>query len=132
MPDNRVRLDFQFSEQIHQPPASFITQNPSRLVLDFVDTESNLDAKLSAQKLKIGSLEEYKVVSLGHRVRAILDLSGPIIYTGEISGHVYTLIINSKVEQLVSPRNEVFVTHRNVHAHYKIKNLSFHTLKYDM
>jgi type IV pilus assembly protein PilQ len=126
MPDDRVRLDFQFSEQIHQPPASFITQDPSRLVLDFIDTESKLDAKLASQKLKIGSILEYKVVSLGHRVRAILDLSGPITYTGEISGHNYTLIINSKGNQLVSPKNEIFVTHRKVHAHYKITNLSFH------
>ena len=126
MPDDRVRMDFQFSEPLQQPPASFITQDPSRLVLDFVDSENKLDAKISSQKLKVGSLVEYKIVALGHRVRAIIDLSGPITYSGEIAGHVYTLIISSKGEQLLSPKNEVFVTHRNVHAHYKIKNISFH------
>ena len=126
MPDNRVRFDFQFADRIDQLPASFITEKPPRLVLDFINSSNNLDETLKAVKVKIGSLTEYKIVSLGNRLRAILDLSGSISYSGDVVGSVYTLIISSQGGQLIAPRKEVFITNRDVHAHYGIKNINFH------
>ena len=125
MPDNRIRFDFQFADPIVQLPASFITQEPPRLVLDFVNSSNQLDETLRAKKIKLGSLTQYKIVALGNRVRAILDLSGGITYSGDVSGHVYTLIISGKGEQLLSQRKEVFITHSDVHARYGIKNIDF-------
>ena len=126
MPDNRVRFDFQFAKPITQLPANFITQEPPRLVLDFINTSNQLEDTLKSQKINIGSLTQYRIVALGHRVRAILDLSGAVFYSGDLAGNVYTLIVSGKGEQLLSPRKEVFITNRNVPARYSIKNISFH------
>lgn len=125
MPDNRIRFDFQFAEPIVQLPASFITQDPSRLVLDFINSTSQLDNTVKSKKIKLGSLRQYRIVALGSRIRAILDLSGSITYSGDVAGNVYTLFISGKGEQLLSPRKEVFITNRNVHARFGINNISF-------
>ena len=125
MPDNRVRIDFQFAEPIVQLPASFITQEPPRLVLDFINSSNQLDKSLQSKKIDVGSLHQYKIVALGNRVRAILDLTGSIAYSGDVAGRVYTLIITGKGEQLISQRKEVFITNHDVNAHYGITNIDF-------
>lgn len=125
MPDSRVRIDFQFAEPIVQLPASFITPKPPRLVLDFINSSSQLNDEQKANKVTVGSLTEYKIVALGNRVRAILDLSGMVTYSGEVSGCVYTLTISGKGEQLISQRKEVFITNRDVHARFGITNIDF-------
>ena len=125
MPDSRVRFDFQFADPIDQMPASFITQEPSRLVLDFVNSSNKLDAALQSKKLELGSLRQYKIVGVANRVRAILDMSTAISYSGDIAGNVYTLIISGKSEQLISPRKEVFITNRPVNARHGITNIDF-------
>ncbi len=75
MPDNRVRFDFQFASPIKQLPASFITQKPIRLVLDFIEAESKLPPALASKAIDIGSLTGYKVVAINNRIRAIFDLT---------------------------------------------------------
>jgi len=125
MPDNRIRLDFQFKEALAQIPASFITEDPARLVLDFIDTSNSIDKAIVEKKVEVGPLTNYKIVSLGHRVRAILDLTGSISYSGDVSGHVYTLILTGKGEQLISHRKEVFITNHHINAHYKINKIRF-------
>ncbi len=125
MPSNRVRIDFQFEETISQLPANFITQQPPRLVLDFINSSTQLDETLKSKKVDVGSLVQYKIVSLGNRIRAILDLTGTVTYSGEASAHVYTLIISGKGEQLLSPKKEVFITHRDVNARFNITNVDF-------
>ena len=125
MPDSRVRFDFQFTDPIEQLPASFITHVPPRLVLDFIDSSNKLDPVLQSKKVELSSLKEYKIVSLGNRVRAILDLSAAITYSGNVAGNVYTLIINGKSDELISARKEVFITNRPVNARYGITNIDF-------
>ena len=125
MPNHRVRLDFQFKEVLDPLPASFITQDPPRLVLDFINASNQLPAALQSKKVDVGSLINYKIVSMGNRVRAILDLSDTVSYSGEAVGHVYSLIISGKGEQLISPKKEVFITNRPVNAHFGITNIDF-------
>jgi len=125
MPESRVRIDFQFMDPILQAPASFITQDPSRLVLDFINSTNQLDSSLQSKTIEIGSLTNYKVASIGNRVRIIMDLSGIVTYSGDVSGHVYSLIISGTGEKLISHRKEVFVTHRKVNAHFGITNIDF-------
>jgi len=125
MPDNRVRIDFQFADPIVQLPANFITQDPPRLVLDFINSSNKLEKSLQSKKIGIGPLEKYNIVALGNRVRAVLDLSGVVPYSGDVSGRVYTLVLSGKGEQLISQRKEVFITHRNVNARYGITNIDF-------
>ncbi|KTC65778.1 type IV pilus (Tfp) assembly protein PilQ [Legionella adelaidensis] len=125
MPDNRVRIDFKFAQPVQQLPASFITQKPQRLILDFLNSNYQLDNALVNQPVDIGAVVAYKIVSVGDRVRAILDLSDDITYSGCITGNVYSVLIKSKGPQLISKRKEVFVTNRPVNARFGITNIDF-------
>ncbi len=125
MPDARVRLDFKFSQPLSQLPASFVTQKPPRLVLDFIDSNLKLNPPDMAKKIEVGSLLKYKLVAVNNRVRAILDLSDSVTYSGYVTGNQYSLLIKGKSEGLVSERKEVFVTNRPVKARYNIKNIDF-------
>lgn len=125
MPSHRLRIDFQFAEPIKQSPASFITEKPPRLVLDFIDSSNQLDKDMQAQTIKLNSVVQYRVVSLGNRVRMIIDLSSAISYSGIISGRVYTLMVNGIGDELIPKLDKLFVTHRDVHARYKINNIDF-------
>ncbi|MCX7117592.1 MAG: type IV pilus secretin PilQ [Legionellales bacterium] len=125
MPDNRVRIDFQFENPMDQLPASFITEEPPRLVLDFINSSAHLNEAMMSQQIKVGALTEYKVVAIGHRVRAMLSLTGSVTYMGDATRNVYTLIISGKGEQLIPRNKELFVTHRDVHARFGITGIQF-------
>lgn len=125
LPDNRVRLDFQFTDTVVNPPASFITQNPSRLILDFINSGNQLDDSLTSRKLDVGSLKNYSVVSVRDRVRAILNLSGPASYSGYVTGKVYSLTLSGKSHELFQPQKELFVTNRPVNARFDITHIDF-------
>jgi type IV pilus assembly protein PilQ len=125
LPEDRLRIDFQFEEPIKQLPASFITQKPPRLVLDFIDTKMKLAAEQKSQQVKLGSLNHYTVVAVGDRVRTILDLERTVSYSGSTSGKVYSLIINGKSSDLFEKNKEVFITNQSVHAKNELKSLDF-------
>lgn len=125
MPNNRVRFDFQFTDVIKQLPASFITQKPPRLVLDFIDSNNKIDEKTQKHKIKIASIDQYRVVSVANRIRVIFDLSSAISYSGRTSGNVYTLLVHGMGNELIPRPKEVFVTNRDVNAKYGISNIDF-------
>ncbi|RUR07408.1 AMIN domain-containing protein [Legionella sp. km772] len=125
LPDDRVRLDFQFSQPLKQQPASFITQNPARLVFDFVNTKMSLEPEQRTQKINLGSLNTYNIVAVGDRVRAILDLDRTVAYSGSSAGKVYSLIINGKSSDLFEKNKEVFITNQPVKAKNELKHLDF-------
>ncbi len=109
LPDNRVRMDFQFAEPLKQQPASFITQNPARLIFDFVNTKMNLNPEQRSQNINLGSLNTYTIVAVADRVRAILDLERTVSYSGSSAGTIYSLIINGKSSDLFEKNKEVFI-----------------------
>lgn len=125
MPNNRVRIDFQFTDIIKQPPASFVTQKPPRLVLDFIDSKNILDKSSQEKSIKIASIEHYRIVSVANRVRAILDLSSSISYTGSTSGKIYSLMVRGVGQELIPKAKEIFVTNRDVNAKHSIRNIDF-------
>lgn len=125
LPDDRIRMDFQFAESLKQQPASFITQNPPRLVFDFIDTKMNLAPEQRTQKINLGSLNTYNIVAVGDRVRAILDLERTVSYSGSSAGKVYSLIINGKSSDLFEKNKEVFITNQPVNAKNVLKHLDF-------
>ena len=111
LPNNRLRIDFQFADEVKQSPASFITEKPQRLVLDFIDSSNQLDAAARQKTLKLGSVQNYQVVSVGKRVRVMFNLSAAITYSGFKSGHAYTLLINGVGKELIPRPHELYVTH---------------------
>lgn len=125
LPDNRVRLDFQFTDTLENSPASFITQKPPRLVLDFINTQNQLNQSDTSQKIELGSLRDYSIVAVKDRVRAILNLTGSVSYSGSVSGKVYSITLSGKSHELFQPQRELFVTNRPVNARFDITHVDF-------
>ena len=125
LPEDRIRIDFQFKDIVKQLPASFITPNPARLVLDFVGTTMQLLPEQKEQKINLGSLKGYNIVAVKDRVRAILDLERSVSYSGSTAGTVYSIILNGKSSQLFSRPKPVFITHQPVNARYQINSMDF-------
>lgn len=125
LPDNRMRMDFQFSQPLKQLPASFVTQKPARIVLDFVSTQNNLPEDQKSKKINLGSLDHYTVVAVGDRVRAIIDLERSVSYSGDVNGKVYSIIINGKSNDLYQANKEIFITNQHVSAKSTINSVDF-------
>ena len=126
LPDERLRIDFQFAESIKQLPSSFITEKPARLVLDFLHTKSELDDSLITKKIGLGSVIDYNIISVDKRIRVVLNLSSSIIFSGYSVGKSYVLTLSGKSHQLFKPREELFVTHQKINARSDITNIDFH------
>lgn len=125
LPNNRLRMDFQFADVLKQEPASFITEKPARLVLDFINSTNQLDAESRHRTLKLGSVKNYQVVSVGTRVRVMFNLSAATTYSGSISGHCYTLLINGGGSELIPRPRELSIANQKVNARYRISNINF-------
>lgn len=125
LPENRVRIDFQFARPLKQLPASFITQKPARLVLDFINTDIQMALDQKMKKIELGSLNTYTIVAVGERVRAILDLDRTVSYSGSVAGTVYSLILNGKSNELFENNKEVFITNQVVNAKHEINHIDF-------
>lgn len=128
LPDNRLRIDFYFTNPLKQDPASFITQEPPRLILDFINTTSKLPPNLQSKTVDWSALQNYKIVEVNARVRVILDLSGAVMYSGRISEkdkNKYSLILNGRGQEIFSSQKEVFVTNQPVNAKNLITKIAF-------
>lgn len=125
LPEDKVRVDFIFAQALKQPPASFITQKPARIVLDFINTKLQMPMDQKVKKVELGSLNTYSIVAVRDRVRAILDLGRTVSYSGTIAGSVYSLILNGKSIELYKPIKEVFITNQKVNAKHDIYRLDF-------
>ncbi len=125
LPEDKVRIDFQFAKTLKQLPASFITQQPPRLILDFINSDIQLPLEQKTQEVKLGSLNSYNIVAVGDRVRIMLDLSRTVSYSGSVAGPVYSLVLNGKSNELFEPTKEVFITNQIVNAKHTINHLDF-------
>lgn len=125
LPEEKLRMDFEFARPLKQEPASFVTQKPARIVLDFIDSNLQIPVDQKTKAVKIGSLNTYTLVAVGSRIRAVLDLNYPVPYLGSISGKVYTLILNGKSNELFKGPKEVLVTHRPVKTSYEVNHFDF-------
>lgn len=125
LPDDRVRIDFQFKDKIINMPASFITEKPARLVLDFIDSDNDLTQKQTFKKVALGSLDSYKIIATNNRVRVMLNLFASVAYSGSVSGNTYSVTFSGKSHHLFEPKREVFVTNRAVNARYEINSLDY-------
>ncbi|RUR17263.1 type IV pilus secretin family protein [Legionella sp. km535] len=125
LPEDRVRIDFQFTHPLKQLPASFITQKPARIVLDFIKTDMQLPSDQKMKKVELGSLKSYTVVAVADRVRAILDLQRTVSYSGSSAGNIYSLVLNGKSNEIYQGNKEVFITNQVVNAKHQINRIDF-------
>lgn len=125
LPEDKVRIDFAFAKILKQLPASFITQEPPRLILDFINSDIQLPLDQKSKQIKLGSLNNYNIVAVGDRVRIMLDLQRSVSYSGSVAGKVYSLVLNGKSNELFEPTKEVFITNQPVNAKHEINRIDF-------
>lgn len=125
LPENRIRLDFHFAQPIKKLPVSFITQKPARLVLDFPHVTLEVPVEEKNKKIQLGSLQDYTLVAVQDRVRAILNLDISVAYSGTIAGNIYSLVLNGKSAELFKRVQEVFVTNRPIRTKNVINHFDF-------
>lgn len=72
--NNKIQLKLIFSDPLSDknPPRSFVTKAPPRIILDLQDVQSVL--KSSSQKVDAGMVEGYQVVTAGGRTRLVINL----------------------------------------------------------
>ncbi|CEG56447.1 type IV pilus secretin PilQ [Legionella fallonii] len=125
LPEEKVRIDFEFSKVLKQLPASFITQQPPRLILDFINADIQLPLNEKTKEVKLGSLNTYNIVAVGDRIRVMLDLQRTVSYSGSVAGTIYSLILNGKSNELFAPTKKVFITNQVVNAKHEINHIDF-------
>jgi len=71
LPGNRVQINLDFSQAVKMP-LNFSTDNPARVVLDFLNTALGLDSK--SQTIGIGAVQSASAVETQDRTRVVLNL----------------------------------------------------------
>lgn len=125
LPNDKVRVDFIFLKPLETTPASFITEKPFRVVLDFMDVNNDAPKEQLEKTIKIGALVRYNIVSVGERVRAVLLLAASVPHSTLVTDCVYSIILSGKGYTLFEPRKELFVTNQKIDARYDITNVDF-------
>lgn len=125
LPDNRVRIIFQFSSPVNKLPSSFTMKSPAMLVFDFADTANQLSANLSNANIGVGVLDKYSLVTGPNRLRAVLDLSKMVSYTTSIQGNEFnvTLAGNSAYQRFDQP--QAFYSKKGISTRFTVKGVDF-------
>ena len=125
LPDNRVRLIFQFTKKLKFKPASFVMKKPAMLVFDFLNMGLDVPSDNANKKVNIGVLDRYSIVSSPRRLRAVLNLSKIVSYSTSIAGKQFniTLAGNSVRKRFKEPRT--FYSKKRVNTRYKIEDVDF-------
>jgi type IV pilus assembly protein PilQ len=125
LPEDKLRMDFIFVQPLKEQPASFITEKPARIVLDFADAALKLAPDQIGKQIKLGSLNTYNIVTMGKRIRVILDLDRTVTYTSSMVGPIYSIILNGKTSDLFEPTKAIFVTNKPIQAAFEVKSFDF-------
>lgn len=123
--DDRLRIDFCFEEILKEKPASFITKNPPRVVIDFLQAESGLPKTETNKLVNIDALERYRIVSVKDRLRVILNLINYTTYQEAMTGKEYRITIAAQGHELFKQPAAIQVTHRPLHTKYKLLGIRF-------
>ncbi len=71
----------------------FSTDSPPRIVLDMMDTESQVGS--APVSVGIGTVQQYSAISAGGRTRLVVDLTAPTAYSTHVQGNDIVLSIEN-------------------------------------
>lgn len=83
LPDNKLQIQFSFSQPVKEPPVGFVLRNPDRIVLDFKGATNRLP---QAKPASTGVVREVTAVEANGRTRLIIDLTQPVGYQTQMQG----------------------------------------------
>lgn len=93
LPDNRVRLIFQFTKKLESKPASFTMKQPAKLVFDFLNSDQSLAAADLNKIVKVGALDGYSIVETANRLRVVLNLKRVVSYSTDMVGKQFNITL---------------------------------------
>lgn len=125
MPDYRVRFDFIFAKPLTGAPSTFVTENPDRLAIDFVNIKNCIKPQDLIKKVGIAGVNQYRVIAVNHRVRTLFDLDKAIIYKSMVVGQVYSLIIKDTANALIPEKKTMAVLNRPQCLQFRLEALDF-------
>lgn len=123
--DNRLRVDFCFEDILKDKPKNFMTRQPPRIILDFLQTRLNVPDNEKAQKVGLDALADYRAIGVKDRVRVILNLHSYSTYQGTITGRIYRLTLNGQSSQIFKPEPKLTITNQPVKTQYKLLGLRY-------
>lgn len=125
LPDERVRLIFQFDKPLTQKPSDFQMKKPAKLVFDFVGIGKSMPEEFLNKLVNVGVLERYTIVTTPNRMRAVLSLRKIVPFTTDITGSQFnvTLAGKSAIRKFDKPAS--FYSNRNVRTRFKVEGVDF-------
>ena len=100
MPGNRVQIQLNFARSV-QPPQSFSTDNPARIVLDFPDTKLGLKNK--SQPIGIGVVQSTRAVEAIGRTRIVIKLVAMVPYDIQVGSHRVLVTVENIASKSTMP-----------------------------
>lgn len=125
LPDNRVRVIFQFKSPLKKKPASFVMKKPAKLVFDFLSMTEGLASSELQKAVSVGVLRKYTLVPASGRLRAVLDLSEIVSYSTDVVGRQFNVTLSGKFTKQFYRKRETFYANRNVTTKHFISNVDF-------
>lgn len=126
LPDNRVRILFNFKQPIQFQPASFVTQKPARIVFDFLNTQDELPDEDKIKTLDIGVVKKMAVVQSQNRTRAVVDLKELVTYKVRVMGRQMSVTLIGKKSGIpMFAKRQFFTPTHNVRTKHYIRNIDF-------
>lgn len=103
LPGEKVQLILTFSEQV-EPPNTFSTNQPARIVFDFAGVTNQLDK--NSQQIDVGATKSVSVVEAGERTRMVINLDHSVPYTVEQDGNILLVTMDGGiVSKQISAKN---------------------------
>jgi type IV pilus assembly protein PilQ len=99
LPGDKVQVRLEMSGQVAQP-ASFTTENPARISMDFVGVENALDYK--TKLVGVGTVHSLNVVEGGNRTRVVVNLADMVNHQIAVKGSEVFLILDVSQQGLVT------------------------------
>jgi type IV pilus assembly protein PilQ len=95
LPGDRVQISLGMSAPV-EDPASFTTENPARISLDFSGVLNNLDYK--TKMIGVGPAHSITALQAGNRTRVVINLTSLVGYKTEVAGSnvLVTLDVSKK------------------------------------
>ena len=125
LPDNRVRLVFQFQNPLKRKPASFVMKDPAKIIFDFMQVKDGLPSDKRQNKIDIGVLKQYSVISGSNRLRAVLDLSTIVSFKTNIVSNQFNVTLAGKPKRKLYRARETFYANRYVKTKHLISDVDF-------
>jgi type IV pilus assembly protein PilQ len=103
LPGNKVQVRLSFSAPVGEP-VSFVTDNPARIVLDFMN--SGLNLRQRNHIVGLGALQSVSVVETQQRLRVVLNLVNSADYLLQTSENNIILTLDNLSNQISAPQRD--------------------------